>query len=150
MVSFKTALTVGCSTIDTLKICFLKCTLSCFDLEVRGTGDCVAWDSATTVVTTEESICSFLLSSLCSVRSAEGNTGEISLAAFSGLGGTRNTFCRGFLLWVKLKETFCRPCSSRFTLVFVPLGRRWFVKTTLGARPLKMTCFEVFSTLIWA
>lgn len=67
---------------------------------------------------------------------------------FSFPNAARNRFGNVFLVRLKLKETFCLPCSSRFTFVRVPLGKKRLDATPLKtAGPLTKPGFWTFSLL---
>lgn len=66
---------------------------------------------------------------------------------FSFPSPVRNLFGKVFLVKLKLKDTFCLPCSSRFTFVLVPLGKKRLEATPLNTGPLMKPAFCTVSGL---
>lgn len=77
-----------------------------------------------------------------------GPPGELGVSfCFSFPRADRNLFCRVFLVRLKLKDTFCLPCSSRLTFVRVPLGKKRLDATPLNTGPFTKLDFCTFSAL---
>lgn len=66
-----------------------------------------------------------------------GTAGGVGVSfCFSFPRAARNRLGKVFLVKLKLKDTFCLPCSSRLTLVLVPLGKKRLEATPLNTGPL--------------